>query len=183
MLIFLLKVTSGACFLDSGSNLISHWKAQSLIFIKSLFRSFAAKFMFWITENRDREVLYANNFGFEVEIPDKSLILIRKKDGPRIDPWKIPASTLVHDKFCPFKTTYFFDTKIDDNIQKVTWYTILLQLVEETLVPNFINVFEISRKMPLVSKPSWVIDKYRKWYVIDDWCRDWLDLTWLTVRD
>ena len=72
LLIFLLKITSWACFLGSGLNLIFHWKAQSLIFIKSLFRSFAVEFIFWTTENR--EVSSANNFGFEVKPSDKSLI-------------------------------------------------------------------------------------------------------------
>ena len=44
LLIFLLKITSWACFLGSGLNLIFHWKAQSLIFIKSLFRSLSLYF-------------------------------------------------------------------------------------------------------------------------------------------
>ena len=43
LLIFLLKITSWACFLGSRLNLIFHWKAVSLIFIKSLFRSFAVE--------------------------------------------------------------------------------------------------------------------------------------------
>ena len=46
---FLLKITSWACFLISGLNLIFHWKAQLLIFIESLFRSFAVEFIFWTT--------------------------------------------------------------------------------------------------------------------------------------
>ena len=57
---FLLKIISCACFLGSGLNLIFHWKAQSLIFIKSLFRSFAVEFIFWTTKKR--EVSTANNF-------------------------------------------------------------------------------------------------------------------------
>ena len=55
-----------------NGNLIFHWKAQSLIFIKSLFRSFAVEFIFWTTENR--EVSSTNNFVFEVKPSDKSLI-------------------------------------------------------------------------------------------------------------
>ena len=50
--IFLLKITSWACFLGSGLNLILYWKSQSLIFIKSQFRSFAVEFIFWTMENR-----------------------------------------------------------------------------------------------------------------------------------
>ena len=72
LLVFLLKITSWACFLGSGLNLIFHCKTKSLNFIKSLFRLFAVEFIFWITENR--EVSSADNFGFEVKSPDESLI-------------------------------------------------------------------------------------------------------------
>ena len=47
-------------FFGSGLNLIFQWKAQSLIFIKSLFRSFAVEFIFWTTKKR--EMSTANNF-------------------------------------------------------------------------------------------------------------------------
>ena len=72
LLIFQLKITSWACFLGSELNLIFHWKAQSLLFIKSLVRSFAVEFIFWTRENR--EVSSAINFGFEVKPSNKSLI-------------------------------------------------------------------------------------------------------------
>ena len=72
LLIFLLKMTSWACLLESGLNLIFHWKAQLLNFIKSLFKSFADEFILWMTEKR--EVSSANNLGFEVKPSDKSLI-------------------------------------------------------------------------------------------------------------
>ena len=62
LLIFLLKITSWACFLGSGLNLIFHWKDQWLIFIKSLFRSINVEFIFWTMENS--QVSSANNFGF-----------------------------------------------------------------------------------------------------------------------
>ena len=57
--------------LGSGLNLTFHWKAQLLIFIKSLFKSFAVEFILWITEKR--EVSSANNLGFKVKPSDKSL--------------------------------------------------------------------------------------------------------------
>ena len=41
-------------------------------FIKSLFKSLALEFILWITEKR--EVLSANNLGFEVKPSDKLLI-------------------------------------------------------------------------------------------------------------
>ena len=61
LLIFLLKITSWACLLGSGLNIIFHWKVQLLIFMKSLFKSFAVEFISWTTENR--EVPSANNLG------------------------------------------------------------------------------------------------------------------------
>ena len=70
-------------------NLIFHCKAQSLIFIKSRFKSFAVEFKFSTTKNS--EVTSANNFGFEVKPSDKSLIKIRENNGPRIDPWGTPT--------------------------------------------------------------------------------------------
>ena len=73
LLILLLKITSWACFLGSGLNIIFHWKAQSLIFIKSLFRSFAVEFIFWTMENR--EVSSASNFEFEVKPSDGGPLL------------------------------------------------------------------------------------------------------------
>ena len=106
LLIFLLKITSWACFLGSGLDLILHWKAKTFIFIKSLFRSFAVEFIFWTSENR--EVPSANNFGFDVKSSDKSLIQIRKNNGPRIDLWGTPASILVQNECCQVKTTLCF---------------------------------------------------------------------------
>ena len=64
LLIFLLKITSWACFLGSGLNLIILWNAQLLIFIKSQFKSLVVEFVLWITERR--QVSSANNLGFAV---------------------------------------------------------------------------------------------------------------------
>ena len=72
LLIFLLKITSWACLLGSGLDLIFQWKVQLLIFIKSLFKSFAAELILWATENR--EVSSANNLGFQYKSSDKSFI-------------------------------------------------------------------------------------------------------------
>ena len=54
-----------------------------------------------------REVSFANNFGFEVKSSDKSLIQIRKNNGPRTDPRGTPASKLTQVE-CPFKATLCF---------------------------------------------------------------------------
>ena len=54
LFIFLLKITSRACFLGSGLYLTFHWKSQSLIFIKSLFRSFAAESLYFERRRTER---------------------------------------------------------------------------------------------------------------------------------
>ena len=80
-----------ALFLGSGLHFIFYWEVQSLIFIESLFKLFAEELMFWTTEKR--EVLFPNNFVFEIKLSDKSLIQIRKNNGPSIGPWGTTAST------------------------------------------------------------------------------------------
>ena len=50
LLICLLKITSGACYLGSGLSFTFRWKPQSLLFVKSLFKSHAAEFMSSTTE-------------------------------------------------------------------------------------------------------------------------------------
>ena len=50
LLICLLKITSGACYLRSGLGFTFRWKPQSLLFVKSLFKSHAAEFMSSTTE-------------------------------------------------------------------------------------------------------------------------------------
>ena len=42
----------------------------------------------------------------------------------------------------------FLGTRTADNIWKINWYTILFQLVEYTLIPNFIKFFEYIKKEP-----------------------------------
>ena len=72
LLNFLLIINPWAYFLGSRLNLIFHWKVQSPIFIKSLFRWFGAVLTFWTTENR--EVPPSNNFGFEVKPSERIMI-------------------------------------------------------------------------------------------------------------
>ena len=50
LIICLLKITSGACYLGSGLSFTFRWKPQSLLFVKSLFKSHAAEFMSSTTE-------------------------------------------------------------------------------------------------------------------------------------
>ena len=86
------KITSSACLLGSGLKLIFHWNAHLFIFFRSSFKFFADKVISWTTENR--EVSSANSLGFEIKLSERSLINIKKKRGPRIDPWGTPTLTL-----------------------------------------------------------------------------------------
>ena len=92
---FLLKMTSWACF--DCLKLIFHWKAQSLIFFKSLFSSFAEVVMSCVTKNRD--VSLANNFALEDRSPDKSFICNKNNNGPKMKPWGTPVVTFHHSEF------------------------------------------------------------------------------------
>ena len=69
---FLLNIISWACFLRSGLKVIFHWKAQSLIFFRSLFNSIVDVFISCTTENR--EVSSANSLALDDKPSGKSLI-------------------------------------------------------------------------------------------------------------
>ena len=68
---FLLNI-SWACLQQSGLKVIFHWKAQSLIFLRSLFDSIADVFISCTTENRD--VLSANSLALDDKPSGRSLI-------------------------------------------------------------------------------------------------------------
>ena len=51
------------------------------------------------TENR--AVSSANNLALDDKPSGKSLIQIKKSNGPKIDPWGTPALTLVHEEDWP----------------------------------------------------------------------------------
>ena len=55
------KITSCACLEISGLKLIFHWKAQFVILVKSLFKSFVAFLILCTVANN--EVSSANSFG------------------------------------------------------------------------------------------------------------------------
>ena len=74
--LILLKITSWACLLASVLKFTFHCKAQSLILLKSLFKSVVVGLIFYTTGKR--EVSSANNFWFEFKSSGKSLIQIKK---------------------------------------------------------------------------------------------------------
>ena len=94
LVIFLEKITSWACLFKSGLNYIFHWWTHSAIFCKSLFYSYASVLASWIMQNSD--VSSMNNLTVDMISTDRSLIKIRKKRGPEIDPCGTPALTSNH---------------------------------------------------------------------------------------
>ena len=57
----------------------------------------------------NKEVSSVDNFGLEVEMPDKSLIQIRKNPSDSsIDPLGPPGLTVTHGEYVPFKITLCF---------------------------------------------------------------------------
>ena len=91
---FLLKVTSCACFVGSGLKHIFHWKAHLFIFSGLLFRLLAVLLGTLVVENRDVSSA-AKKLGLQWRLSDKSLMYIRNKSRPNIEPWGTPALLLV----------------------------------------------------------------------------------------
>ena len=87
----------------SGLKFIFHWKSHFVILGKSLFKSFVALLISCAVANN--EVSSANSIGLYWRPSVKSLIQIRNKRGPRIDPPRIPARTSLQDECWPFRAT------------------------------------------------------------------------------
>ena len=86
---FLEKITSWACLVRSGLKTIFYCLAHSRIFLKSLFSTFAVSKGSQISENK--EVSSANNLTLLFKLCVRSLIYIRKNNGPNIEPCRAPA--------------------------------------------------------------------------------------------
>ena len=54
--------------------------------------------MFISCTTENREVSSANSLALDDKPSGKSLIQIKKSNGPKIDPWGTPALTLVHEE-------------------------------------------------------------------------------------
>ena len=81
---FLLKMVSRACFVGSELKLIFHWKAQLFISFRLLLRLLAVLSGSLTVGNRN--VSSANNLRLHWRLSDKSLMYIRNKSGPNIEP-------------------------------------------------------------------------------------------------
>ena len=67
-----------------------------MIFFRSLFNSIVDVFISCTTENR--EVSSGHSLALDDKLSGKSLIWIKKSNGPKIDPWGTLALTLVHEE-------------------------------------------------------------------------------------
>ena len=108
---FLEKITSWACLVRSGLKTIFYCLAHSRIFLKSLFSTFAVSKGSQISENK--VVSSANNLTLLFKLCVRSLIYIRKNNGPNIEPCGAPAWIVIfekehRDKMMKFLITGYF---------------------------------------------------------------------------
>ena len=97
-----------------------------------------------IISYRKIEVSSATSLTFVVKSSERSLIQIRNRNGPSIDLWGTPASKLVHEEYCPFKTTLcFLKFKKLLMILNIFFFrsAILFQFVQDPVVSYFTKCF------------------------------------------
>ena len=146
MLIFLLKITSWASFLGSLLNLILHWKLQSLIFIKLLFRSFAVDFFFeqWRTERCHPQIILDLKSRHQISWYRSERIMFQEY---------IPGETLIqHLK--SYLIYHFASTWRED---------LRAKLYQIPLIYH-------QKRRHLCQSHHRVIDEYCEWYIIVDRC-------------
>ena len=139
-------MTSWACLLGSGLKLIFHWKAQSLIFFKSLFSSFTEVVVSCFTEHRD--VSSANSFALEDKSPDKSFMYIKNNNGPKMEPWGMPAVTFRYSDVCRLRRALCFLSlkKLDKRSKKLPDIPLCDNLKRRPLCHTLSKALEISKK-------------------------------------
>ena len=93
---FLVTITSKACIVISGLELIFHWESYSVIVVKSYFISLAELLVPWITTPS------AKCLKFEDKSACKSLMSITNNKGHNIEPYRIPEFTRVKENVCSF---------------------------------------------------------------------------------
>ena len=140
-LVFLLKITSWACMLGSGLKLILHWYAQLSIFTKSSINSFLVVLLLSTTENN---VSLANNSAFDERPFGRSLIWIRKSNGPRTEP-ETPALTMSHEIAHSVLPFILFTKK---SCKSLCYFPDMSFCCNLNTIPSC-QTFQISRKTPL----------------------------------
>ena len=102
-LFFFEKITFFVCLVRPGLNDIFQLKSQSRIFTKSLFSLEEETLALFTTEKR--EVSSANSLTVVVRPRGRSLIQMRRNNGPRTEPCGTPAVTDFQTEGWPLRTT------------------------------------------------------------------------------
>ena len=139
-------MTCWACLLGLELKLIFRWTAQSLIFCKSLFSSFAEVVMSYATENRD--VSSANHFVLENRSPDKSFMYIKNNNGSKMEPWGTPGHWQLKRTLC-----FLSLKKLDKRSKRLSDILFCNNLKRRTLCHTLSKVLEMSKKALLTSNP------------------------------
>ena len=84
---------------------IFHWKAHLFTSLRSLFGPLADLLGTLIVENRD--VSSVNNLGLHWRLSDTSLMYIRNKGRPNVEPWETSAFILSQHELWPLRITLF----------------------------------------------------------------------------
>ena len=92
--VFWEKVTSWACLVRSGLNIIFYWYAHSEILFESSLTSSVETMSFTIEEIDPSS---AKSFTFDMKLLGRSFMYIKNSNGSRIDPCSTPA--LVNGNF------------------------------------------------------------------------------------
>ena len=100
------KTISCASLDQSGLKAIFHWNAHSEILFKSSFNYFADKSTSWTTEKMD--VSSAKSLLIDDKFLRRSLIYIKKKRGPKMEPCRTPAIIGNHVEDWPLSNTLWF---------------------------------------------------------------------------
>ena len=131
--------------------LIFHWKAHLSISFRSLLGLLAVLSGSWTVEHS--HVPSANNFGLHCRLWDKSLMYIRNKTGPNIEPWRTPALILAQDELWPLRITlcFLFLKKSVKRLNKLPEIPFRLCLWIIPSCQAWSKAFEMSRNTPLTS--------------------------------
>ena len=156
-IVFLLKMTSWACFVGSGLKLIFHWKSELFISFRLVFRLLAVLSGPLTVENR--YVSSANNLSLHWWSSGNSLMYIWNKSGPNIELWGTPAMILTEDELWSLRITlcFLFFQKSVKRLNKFPEVALRLCLWIIPSCYTLSKAFEMSRNTSHNYHQSWKI--------------------------
>ena len=132
--VFWEKITSWACLVRSGLNIIFHSYVHSEILFKPLFT----------TEKID--VSWAKHFTFNIKLLGRSFTCIKNSNEPKIDPCSKPALISSHREFLPLSKTLWY------LLPKKLWNPIASNLYIIPSSQTLSKAFDISKNSERVSR-------------------------------